>query len=140
MHNRKEIHDRVLNASTKEELMLAYHEWAEHYDQDLIDELSYVAPLEASRLLKSHVGQSTNRILDAGCGTGLVGECLREFGFTNIDGLDYSTSMLKKAEEKRVYSNLIQADLTASLDIADDYYDAAICVGTFTCGHIGPGE
>ena len=100
MHNRKEIHDRVLNASTKEELMLAYHEWAEYYDQDLIDELSYVAPLEASRLLRSHVGQNTDRLLDAGCGTGLVGKCLREFGFTNIDGLDYSTSMLKKAKEK----------------------------------------
>jgi predicted TPR repeat methyltransferase len=138
MNNRKEIHDRVLNASTKEELMQAYQEWADYYDHDLIDELSYVAPLEASRLLKSYVENTTSRLLDAGCGTGLVGKCLHEFGYTNIDGLDYSESMLKKAQEKKVYNNLVQADLTAPLDVADDEYDAVICVGTFTCGHIGP--
>jgi predicted TPR repeat methyltransferase len=138
MNNRKEIHDRVLNASTKEELMQAYHEWADYYDHDLIDELSYVAPLEASSLLMSYMESRASRLLDAGCGTGLVGKCLYEFGYTHLDGLDYSKSMLKKAEEKKVYSNLIQADLTAPLDFVDDYYDAVICVGTFTCGHVGP--
>lgn len=36
MSNRKEIHDRVLNASNKEELMDAYSDWADRYDSDLL--------------------------------------------------------------------------------------------------------
>lgn len=119
--------------------MAAYHEWAEHYDHDLIDELAYVAPLAASKMLNRYTEPSSTRLLDAGCGTGLVGECLRELGYANIDGIDYCKSMLNKAKEKQVYNSLIHADLTSVLDLADDHYDAAICVGTFTCGHIGPG-
>jgi hypothetical protein len=38
---RKEIHDRVLSATCKEELATVYGEWAEHYDKDLIDEMGY---------------------------------------------------------------------------------------------------
>jgi ubiquinone/menaquinone biosynthesis C-methylase UbiE len=30
------------------------------------------------------------------------------------------------------------SDLTKTLDINDNVYEAIICVGTFTCGHVGP--
>lgn len=138
MEKRKNIHERVLTASSKEELMLAYHEWADRYDEDLIDELAYVAPKKASTLLKNHLAPEKKRLLDAGCGTGLVGSCLKELGYTEIDGLDYCQSMLAKAKEKDLYQNLFHADLTTSLELASNLYDAVICVGTFTSGHIGP--
>jgi len=38
-----------------------------------------------------------------------------------------------------VYQTLIQCDLTQTLDIAENTYDAVISVGTFTSGHVGPG-
>ncbi|MGB3210103.1 MAG: methyltransferase domain-containing protein [Desulforhopalus sp.] len=138
MTKRKAIHDRVLTASNKQELMQAYADWADVYDHDLIDEMGYVAPLIASSLLKENLESNFVNILDAGCGTGLVGACLHKFGFGSIDGLDYSPAMLKRAREKQIYRKLIEADLTAPLNISSNQYDAVICVGTFTCGHVGP--
>ena len=138
MSNRKEIHDRVLNAAGKDELMAAYKEWADKYDTDLIDEMGYVAPVIAGKLLLKYVNDPAVEILDAGCGTGLVGAFLSENGYSNITGLDYSPEMLSQAKGKDVYQALIQCDLTQTLDIAENTYDAVISVGTFTSGHVGP--
>jgi predicted TPR repeat methyltransferase len=138
MVQRKEIHDRVLAATSTDELMAVYGEWAELYDHDLIDELGYVAPVMAATVLQQHLTMAEPAILDAGCGTGLVGEVLHREGFTRLDGLDYSTEMLARAEQKKIYGTLLHEDMTGPLDIADDRYDAVISVGTFTCGHVGP--
>lgn len=139
MNKRRKIHDRVLNAASREELMTAYGEWAEHYDHDLLQEMGYVAPMIAANLLEDHMAQKGARVLDAGCGTGIVGELLHQKGYGNIEGLDYSPSMLEKAEAKGIYQALHRGDLTGTLDIAVDTYDAVISVGTFTCSHVGPG-
>ena len=138
MATRKEIHERVLNATSKEELAAVYGEWAEHYDKDLIDEMGYVAPAIASQLLQGHVSDLSARILDAGCGTGLVGADLHQMGYRNLEGFDYSAQMLERAKDKKVYTRLHQGDLTGRLDLVDNSYDAIISVGTFTCGHVGP--
>jgi predicted TPR repeat methyltransferase len=136
MATRKEIHDRVLNATCKEELATVYGEWAEQYD--LIDEMGYVAPAIASQLLQGYAENQHIRILDAGCGTGLVGEDLRQNGYLNLEGFDYSVQMLERAKDKGVYTRLHQGDLTVRLDLPENNYDAIISVGTFTCGHVGP--
>ena len=78
------------------------------------------------------------KILDVGCGTGLVGSSLSTLGYIDLDGLDFSSDMLEVAREKRVYKNLIQADLNKKLKFNDAIYDAIICCGTFTRGHVGP--
>jgi len=46
--------------------------------------------------------------------------------------------MLDQARDKGVYSELFEADLTRTIDIPTDSYDAVISVGTFTHSHIGP--
>jgi 2-polyprenyl-3-methyl-5-hydroxy-6-metoxy-1,4-benzoquinol methylase len=90
MSTRREIHDRVLNASNTEELMTAYSEWAEKYDNDLLGEMGYVAPMIASKLLVSHLEDKGARIMDAGCGTGIVGEqAWEEDGYrTRLRGIE----------------------------------------------------
>jgi len=138
MANRKEIHDRVLNATSKEELATVYGEWAEQYDTDLIDEMGYVAPAIAAQLLQGYLEDQSAKILDAGCGTGLVGAGLHQKGYRNLEGFDYSAQMLEKAKDKEVYNKLHQGDLTGRLDLPANSYDAIISVGTFTCGHVGP--
>jgi predicted TPR repeat methyltransferase len=135
---RKKIHERVLNANNTEELMSAYRDWAGHYDNDLLGEMRYVAPKIASDLLLSHLNNGDSTILDAGCGTGIVGELIHKNGYTQIDGLDYSSDMLEIASEKDIYDKLIQGNLMERLDIEDDAYEAVISVGTFTSGHVGP--
>ena len=139
MSNRREIHDRVLQAADKGDLASAYSEWASTYDADLVDEMGYRAFSIASDLLIDQLQSSGARILDAGCGTGLVGSYLTRAGYASIDGLDYSADMLAQAQAKSVYTNLLQGDMTTTLAIPDDCYDAVICVGTFTLGHVGPG-
>ena len=138
MSNRKEIHDRVLHAKTKDELTAAYGEWADAYDKDLVTEMGYVAHLTAAKLLSETLKETNARILDAGCGTGLVGEALYQMGYKNLFGLDYSQHMLDQAEKKGVYKTLRQGDLTQRLDLDDNSFDSVISVGTFTCGHVGP--
>ena len=74
-------------------------------------------------------GNCADFILDAGSGTGRVGEVCREnssadslLGSAVFDGVDYSKGMLsvcyKKHKEKGVYRHLIHADLTKPLSEA----------------------
>ena len=44
-------------------------------------------------------------ILDVGCGTGVVGNLLKENGFTNIDGADASEKFVNAAEASGAYKN-----------------------------------
>ena len=77
------------------------------------------------------------KIIDLGAGTGLAGVELKKHGFTNIDGLDVSPEMLKKAKEKDVYQKYICEALTEKrLDIPTWTYDVALSVGAMTSGYI----
>jgi len=134
----KEIIPRLRRATTKSELIEAYRDWADTYDSDLLNELGYVAPAIACEALKKYLHAKDARILDVGCGTGIVGELLHRDGFREIDGLDYSPDMLKEAEKKGIYNRLICADVRQKLDIPDGSYQAVISVGTFTMAHVGP--
>jgi predicted TPR repeat methyltransferase len=44
--------------------------------------------------------------------------------------------MLDEAERKGLYRRHIQADLSKPLAMEDDRYDAVVCTGTFTYGHV----
>jgi ubiquinone/menaquinone biosynthesis C-methylase UbiE len=46
--------------------------------------------------------------------------------------------MLEVAERTGVYKSLNVANLAETLDIPSQSYDAVICVGTMTEGHVGP--
>lgn len=115
-----------------------YDEWAATYDADVTgDAQGYVAPgLAADALVR--VAGVPGAILDAGCGTGLVGAELARRGASTVDGLDLSPGMLERARATGAYRDLDTADLTAPLDVPDDHYDALVCVGTLTHGHVGP--
>ncbi|EKV27387.1 hypothetical protein C882_1889 [Caenispirillum salinarum AK4] len=70
-------------------------------------------------------------VLDAGCGTGLVGVELATRGFPVVDGLDISPEMLGEARAKGVYRDLVEADMTKPLTaLATDAYAGVISVGT----------
>jgi len=115
------------NPGNKQEL---FDNWAATYDHDLVDDLGYVADAEACRRFISLITDRQARILDAGCGTGLVGRRLRKAGYTNIHGNDYSAKMLDVARATGAYQSLEQHDLTMPVK-TDDAYDAGIAVGVF---------
>lgn len=120
--------------------MTIYDKWAATYNDEVGDEAqSYVAPVLAAQVaLKSSNDLAKSVILDAGCGTGLVGQALAMAGAKTTDGLDLSPAMLEVASQTGVYRSLAQADLTRRIENADETYDIVTCVGTFTLGHVGP--
>ena len=128
----------TLNASDSDELESIYKNWAKNYEHDVINLAGYVGHLITSELLISYLKKDKAKILDAGCGTGLVGEFLFNNNFKNVEGVDFSEEMLSIASNKKVYQSLKLVDLTKKLDYKDSVFDAVICAGTFTCGHVGP--
>lgn len=129
--------NKVYTAENHKELMDAYKDWAKDYDSDTVDSFGYVAHIATGNALNSLTEEKDITILDAGCGTGLVGEVLKTMGYKSIDALDYSKEMLDEAGTKDVYDDLIHADLSKPLEIGDNAYDAVVCAGTFTYGHVG---
>lgn len=130
--------DKVYTAKNHTDLMDAYKDWAGDYDNDTVDNFGYVAHIVAGNNLHEHLANPSAKVLDAGCGTGLVAEVLAEKGYDNMDALDYSKEMLDIAEEKGLYKEYLHVDLSKPLDMADNTYDAVVSAGTFTYGHVKP--
>ncbi|AYY13554.1 class I SAM-dependent methyltransferase [Actinobacteria bacterium YIM 96077] len=128
---------RAYSLSGPGEAEKVYDEWAQTYDHDTIADMGYVAPRLAAERLADLVDAPAS-VLDAGCGTGLAGIELAKLTDLTIDGVDLSTGMLARARESGVYRQLTKADLTRPLDLAAASYDALLCVGTLTGGHVGP--
>jgi len=128
----------TLHAADLDELEGIYKNWASDYESDVINLAGYVGHLITSDLLLNYLRNTESTVLDAGCGTGLVGEVLYKNNFRNIDGVDFSQEMLNIANQKNIYQSLKLVDLTKKLDYENDSFDAIICAGTFTCGHVGP--
>ena len=121
-----------------------YGEWADTYDTDFVEREGYLVYLHVAELLLRQRSLINGAVLDVGCGTGIVGVCLREGGIEVVDGIDISPPMLAEAGNKKtkdglpVYRRLIATDLTNTLDIPDNQYAGLISAGTFTHGHLGP--
>ncbi len=115
-----------------------YDEWTveNKYDKDMVD-WKYSGPQETVNLFKKYNFKKEIKILDAGCGTGLVGVELKKNGYLNLDGADFSQKMLDLVP-KNIYENLFKIDLNQKVNIKDDAYDGITCVGTFTFGHVNP--
>ncbi len=139
----------ALNLDGNPETVQQYYEnWAETYDTDVEDE-AYTAPRLIVQMLRdvetappimiAPTDPSLN-IMDAGCGTGLVGQVLYEMDYRHIDGFDLSPAMTAEAEKLGVYRNLrAGVDLTQPLsEYADQTYDVVFCCGVFTLGHVAP--
>ena len=133
----QESHKRVqwvYEATNDKELEGRYDQWAADYDSDLAAEFAWNAPQNATAVFVKHVDKSAH-ILDAGAGTGLVGECLAGVGYKDLVAMDLSQGMLDEAKSKNLYNAFHQMALGGTLDFATGEFDAVISVGVFTQGH-----
>ena len=128
----------IYKLTTSEELLKYYQDWTKKnkYNQDMIN-WKYTAPQETVLVLKKYALNNKCKILDAGCGTGLVGIELKKCGYSNIDGVDFSQNMLDLIPQG-IYKKIEKVDLNKPLKFKTNRYDVVMCVGTFTYGHVKP--
>ena len=128
----------IYKLKTSEELLKYYQDWTDNnkYNKDMVD-WNYTAPQETVLILKKYALNKNCKILDAGCGTGLVGIELKKYGYSNIEGVDFSQSMLDLVP-RGTYKKIEKIDLNKPLKFKDNMYDVLMCVGTFTYGHVKP--
>ncbi|MFZ6733019.1 tetratricopeptide repeat protein [Undibacterium sp. Ji42W] len=93
-----------------------FDDYAERFDQHLQEVLAYQIPvvigkeLRQLRIADANADAKAWRILDLGCGTGLVAKELASMA-AQLVGVDLSEKMLLKAQARQIYHRLIQADL-----------------------------
>ena len=147
-HNPEEIIQEALALDgTIDKLQNFYAKWAASYDADVATE-AYAAPtICIDLLLKNlhHLNQSNEKLafLDAGCGTGLIGQVLQHSDLEvefELNGFDLSPEMVSKAAETQAY-----AQLSGNIDMNQPFtqlgkkrYDVVFCCGVFTLGHVPP--
>ena len=128
----------IYKLKTTNEVMKYYDEWGikNKYDQDMVD-WNYTGPKETVNVFKKYALNKNIKILDAGCGTGLVGVELKKYNYLNIDGADLSKKLLDLVPQG-YYKKLIQTDLNKPINADNNTYGGILCVGTFTYGHVKP--
>ncbi|ESX11691.1 class I SAM-dependent methyltransferase [Mesorhizobium sp. LSJC264A00] len=122
-----------------------YRGWASAFDLDQ-GRVGYCGPKIVAELAgavqTAYLAGKRNAIaiLDAGCGTGLVGVELERLGFRLIDGFDLSEEMAEKARQTGVYRRARgDVDLNGQLsDYSSASYDLTVCCGVLTLGHVRP--
>ena len=129
--------ERVYGARSNDELRTLYDDWAGQYDQDL-QAFGYSYPPVIAGLVGRYVRERDAPILDAGAGTGIVGEVLAILGYTRLTGIDLSDGMLAVARAKGVYAELKNQILGERLDFPDDAFAAVVSAGVLTSGHAPP--
>ena len=121
-----------------EEVMKYYDEWGKDnkYDKDMVD-WNYTGPKETTEVFIKYQKNIDAKIYDAGCGTGLVGVELKKYGFSNFYGADLSQKLLDLVPID-LYQKLDKVNLNKEISEKDNSFDAVMCVGTFTFGHVKP--
>ena len=129
----------ALHGNDPDETLRLYADWAETYDQTMLDGLAYRSPQQIAKLAAVTEPRRDVRVLDVGCGTGLLANSLRAHGFNRVDGLDYSAPMLAVAQREGRIDEAFLRDLNEGLDMGAECYDMLVSTGTFTHGHVGAG-
>ena len=126
----------VYQARDPGEIASLYDGWAATYDAEMA-QAGYRHPAVGLALLARHAPRGTGPVLDAGCGTGLLGDWLALLGFTPVEGLDVSEGMLAQARRKESYARLHRLALGQALPFADGAFAGIVSTGVFSTGHVG---
>lgn len=126
----------VYDAKRPEEVAALYDGWAGTYDSEMAV-AGYRHPTIALALISRHVARGAAPLLDAGAGTGLIGEWLGIMGYPHVEALDISEGMLAEAKKKGAYKAFHCLALGGPLPFRDGHFGAIVSAGVFTSGHVG---
>lgn len=126
----------VYDSKSTADVAALYDKWAETYDAEMA-QAGYRHPSICLALLARHLPKGAAPLLDAGAGTGLIGEWLKIMGYPTVEALDISEGMLKVAARKNCYSAFHVLALGGALPFKTHSFGGVISAGVFTSGHVG---
>ena len=93
-----------------------FDEMADDFDRHLVERLGYRIPERIAEAIGGWLDARARprRIVDLGCGTGLLGEQLRG-RFEELAGVDLSPKMIERARARGLYTRLVAGELVAFL-------------------------
>ena len=124
----------VYSAKTNRELCDRYDQWAQDYERNLTETFGRPQREPIVDLTLKYVSKDAH-ILDAGAGTGTLGQWLYDEGYRHLVAIDLSPGMLAEAQKKQVYQQLSPMVLGDPLNFKTATFDAITACGVFTYGH-----
>ena len=125
------------DATSSREVAEIYDNWAEDYERRILS-YGYSTPAVTAWFFGRYVRPKDGAVLDAGAGTGIMGQILAPHGYNDLVGIDISDRMLELARKKGVYKDLRQMELGGQLDLPSDAFAAVVSTGVFAAGHAPP--
>ena len=108
-----------------------FDKYAKNFDESLVDDLQYNVPkLIFDKLLEIKKDKNFGNVVDFGCGTGLVGEKIKDYCSLLI-GVDISKKMLFEAKKKNIYNKLLNIDIITFLENEKLNYNLFIFADVF---------
>lgn len=115
-----------------------FDQYANHFDQHLVEVLDYQTPAYLDGLIRRTVGAAGLDTLDLGCGTGLCGSYLKAYS-RSLAGVDLSQQMLDRAAARGLYDQLACDDVATWLDGQRQAWDLAVAADVFVyIGDLAP--
>lgn len=119
-----------------------FDQYAPQFDVALVERLGYRVPellddLVSAEMARLNIGRF-EKALDLGCGTGLMGERLRD-RVDHLEGIDVSAAMIAETARKGCYDLLQKAELVAALNSRRADADLMTAADVFIyCGALPP--
>ena len=138
MEKKSDVEDseyRDVSDMPRDQVGRYYDRMATDYNRVVVEKWGYTLPSAVADSVSNFVqGKKGLRILDLGCGNGLVGAELRKknLNVAKMVGMDISQGMLDGAKPSGDYTALVKADLSKPLPVEGTSFDLILCVGTST--------
>jgi predicted TPR repeat methyltransferase len=104
------------------------------FEDSLLNNLNYRGHLQLREMAEKvwPGARSALRVLDLGCGTGLVGDQFHAWtlGGGRLDGIDFSARMLDEARKRGIYNNLYLGEIEQMLGSGGEIYDLMLAADT----------
>ncbi len=127
----------IYQAEGVKDLENRYDLWAQKYEEDVAS-YGYKIPSVLAGFLGRYLRPEDGIILDAGAGTGIMGEIMALIGYRDLVAMDLSWGMLKIAQQKGVYNEIHRMVMGDHLDFPDDKFAGTMAVGVISVGHAPP--